>query len=45
MDVVREAWDEEEPAFPNYASGSMGPEAAMQLLADDGRKWVFNPRS
>ncbi|QHM65896.1 Glucose-6-phosphate 1-dehydrogenase [Pediococcus pentosaceus] len=45
MDVVREAWDEEEPTFPNYASGSMGPEAAMQLLADDGRKWVFNPRS
>lgn len=25
--------------FPNYESGSWGPEEAEQLLAEDGRKW------
>ena len=25
--------------FPNYDSGSMGPIAAFELLAKDGRKW------
>ena len=25
--------------FPNYAAGSMGPEASFELLAKDGRKW------
>lgn len=26
--------------FPNYASGSMGPVEAFELLARDGRKWL-----
>lgn len=25
--------------FPNYAAGSMGPDASFELLAKDGRKW------
>lgn len=25
--------------FPNYASGTWGPEAAEQMIAKDGRKW------
>ena len=29
--------------FPNYPSGSWGPEAAETLLRQDGRRW-FNPR-
>ncbi len=28
--------------FPNYAAGSWGPDAAAELLARDGRRWV-NP--
>ena len=27
------------PAFPNYASGSWGPDEAEQMLARDGRVW------
>ena len=35
-----DAWEAEPPAFPNYASGSEGPEAADRLLADaDHRGW------
>lgn len=44
MDVVRNTWDAETPDFPNYVSGSMGPQAADDLLTRDGREWVFNPR-
>jgi glucose-6-phosphate 1-dehydrogenase len=36
------AWENEEPKdFPNYAAGSFGPEAAEQLLLNDGRKWLL----
>jgi len=37
---VLEAWAESAVKdFPNYASGSWGPEAAEKLLQRDGRKW------
>jgi glucose-6-phosphate 1-dehydrogenase len=34
-----EAWQREEPAFPNYAAGTWGPAAAEQLIRRDGRQW------
>jgi glucose-6-phosphate 1-dehydrogenase len=40
-----EAWEgegaarEKAPAFPNYAAGSWGPEAADAFLRRDGREW------
>jgi glucose-6-phosphate 1-dehydrogenase len=37
---VLDAWAAKPPAyFPNYASGSDGPNAADQLLHRDGRSW------
>jgi glucose-6-phosphate 1-dehydrogenase len=40
VDPVIDAWAEEGPPdFPNYESGSWGPEAADHLLARDGRRW------
>lgn len=43
-DVVKKSWAENEPTdFPNYRSGSMGPAAANELLARDGRHWIFDP--
>lgn len=41
VDVIRKLWDVEEPQFPNYAPGSMGPAASDELLARDGRQWVY----
>jgi glucose-6-phosphate 1-dehydrogenase len=35
-----DAWARKRPDdFPNYAAGSAGPDAAVQLLARDGRAW------
>lgn len=42
VDVIRNLWDIEKPQFPNYTPGSMGPAAATELLARDGRKWVYD---
>ncbi len=41
VDPVIRHW-EAEPAsdFPNYAAGTDGPAAAVELLARDGRQWV-----
>ena len=36
---VLEAWQSPPTDFPNYASGSWGPQAAEDLLARDGRHW------
>ena len=37
---IIEAWAEEPaPEFPNYESGTWGPEAADEMLARDGRRW------
>lgn len=41
VDVIRKLWDIEEPQFPNYTPGSMGPAASDELLARDGRQWVY----
>lgn len=38
---VLEAWAASKPSdFPNYASGSWGPESAEALIAQDGRSWL-----
>jgi glucose-6-phosphate 1-dehydrogenase len=38
---VLEAWSSTPPAdFPNYSSGSWGPEGASSLIAQDGRSWL-----
>ena len=37
---VLDYWASEKPkGFPNYASGSWGPEAAFELLGRSGREW------
>jgi glucose-6-phosphate 1-dehydrogenase len=39
---ILEAWESVVPAnFPNYPSGSWGPESAEYLIARDGRSWVM----
>ncbi len=39
---ILNAWTAERPTdFPNYAAGTWGPEAAEQLLARDGRRWLL----
>lgn len=37
---VLDEWKNSEPdCFPNYASGTWGPELAEEMMARDGRKW------
>jgi glucose-6-phosphate 1-dehydrogenase len=37
---ILKAWEEIKPdQFPNYASGSAGPDSANELLMKDGRQW------
>ena len=39
---VLESWESHRPMdFPNYSSGSWGPQASDELLARDGRKWLL----
>jgi glucose-6-phosphate 1-dehydrogenase len=34
------AWEKDvPPEFPNYAAGTLGPEAADRFLEKDGRHW------
>ena len=34
------AWEKvPAPEFPNYAAGTLGPEAADRFLEQDGRRW------
>jgi glucose-6-phosphate 1-dehydrogenase len=40
---VLDAWAKETPDFPNYASGSEGPEAADALIAGTGRDRAWRP--
>ncbi len=38
---VLDAWASSKPTdFPNYSSGSWGPESAEALIAQDGRSWL-----
>lgn len=39
IDRVLKVWENKNPDFPNYESGSMGPEAADKLLEKDGFHW------
>ncbi|GAY73715.1 glucose-6-phosphate 1-dehydrogenase [Lentilactobacillus kosonis] len=41
VDQVRRVWDIQQPMFPNYIPGSMGPVTADELLARDHREWVY----
>ncbi len=42
MEPILETWSSIPPLdFPNYPSGSQGPEAANQLLAQDGHSWLI----
>jgi glucose-6-phosphate 1-dehydrogenase len=37
---ILDVWSHEtEKSFPNYAAGTMGPEAADELIRRDGREW------
>lgn len=38
--TIQEAWDRSEADFPNYVSGSWGPEEAEALLAREGHFWA-----
>ncbi|MBE3574258.1 MAG: glucose-6-phosphate dehydrogenase [Firmicutes bacterium] len=39
VDPIARAWEQTTPDFPNYPAGSWGPEAARNLLHQDGRSW------
>lgn len=39
VDTISEVWSKEKGNFPNYASGTMGPKEADELLAKDGFHW------
>lgn len=42
VDSIRSSWKEqEEPEFPNYEVGSVGPYAADILLNDKGSSWLY----
>ena len=43
VDRIRFAWDKQTPDFPNYAAGTMGPQAAFDLLEKDGFNWIWQP--
>jgi glucose-6-phosphate 1-dehydrogenase len=44
VDPILDAWRKSpQPAFPNYAAGSEGPEAAFRLTESDGRRWRSLP--
>jgi glucose-6-phosphate 1-dehydrogenase len=39
IDAISEVWKVNKPDFPNYGSGTMGPDEAEELLKRDGRLW------
>jgi glucose-6-phosphate 1-dehydrogenase len=39
VDTIRSTWQRDRPSFPNYAAGTWGPQAALDLPARDGRAW------
>lgn len=39
VDSILEVWENEKADFPNYDSGTMGPEASDKLLEQDGFHW------
>jgi glucose-6-phosphate 1-dehydrogenase len=43
VDVIREAWDNDEQPVPKYEAGTMGPQEAFDLLEKSNRHWVWMP--
>ncbi|VDG19725.1 glucose-6-phosphate dehydrogenase [Lactiplantibacillus mudanjiangensis] len=43
VDVIRQAWDQDQTPVPTYAAGTMGPKEAFDLVAADGNEWVWQP--
>ncbi|UDM32209.1 glucose-6-phosphate dehydrogenase [Lentilactobacillus laojiaonis] len=41
VDQIRRVWDIQQPMFPNYQPGTMGPVAADELLTKDHRQWIY----
>jgi glucose-6-phosphate 1-dehydrogenase len=40
LDPLLKGWEAQPaPEFPNYAAGTMGPDAADRFIAHDGRRW------
>lgn len=40
LDPILKEWESSPPPdFPNYRSGSMGPDVAMLMIENDGRRW------
>lgn len=39
IDPILKVWEDEQPNFPNYESGSMGPKKSDELLNQDGNHW------
>ncbi|WP_338216984.1 glucose-6-phosphate dehydrogenase [Companilactobacillus muriivasis] len=42
IDAIRQRWDSQTADFPNYVSGTMGPDAAEMLLERDGNSWIWD---
>jgi glucose-6-phosphate 1-dehydrogenase len=43
---ILETWQTTSPSdFPNYPSGTWGPEAAEALIAKDGHNWIMPPKN
>lgn len=42
IDAIRQRWDSQTADFPNYVSGSMGPDSAEMLLERDGNSWIWS---
>ena len=43
IDRIEEAWAEEESPLHLYAAGTMGPEAAFDMLEKFGARWHWKP--
>lgn len=40
IDKIMEKWNNTQPNFPNYKSGTWGPKEADSLLTNDNTKWI-----
>jgi glucose-6-phosphate 1-dehydrogenase len=40
IDPIEEGWSRSKSALEHYAPGSWGPQKAMNLIEDDGRRWL-----
>ncbi|MBP2622925.1 glucose-6-phosphate dehydrogenase [Streptococcus oricebi] len=44
IDQIEAIWQENQVPLHHYEAGSMGPEAAFELLQEFGAKWQWDPR-